>query len=654
MIERKSISVCPDPIFIIGAPRSGTSILAWSLDQHSEAWTSLETNFLFELFGNGELDRIPYAQGKWFEEHSVERAEFLSQLGLGFNALVTSRSKGKRWIDQSPSYTLIATALAEMFPGAQFIHIVRDGRKVVNSMTNSGFRETWATDFSTACRTWAQFVAAGAQLAEALPERCMTIELEQLSSERETGFRAILEFLRLPYEDGPSLFFRDYRINSSFQADSSSAEPYQGPVDPWKDWTTEQRKIFAHEAGPTLVRLGLASQAEIETEGVMWHAGRARAKRRIVSIVGTRPEAIKMAPVISELERRPESFEHLVVATAQHRQMLDQVLEVFEIEVDRDLGLMEPDQSLADLCSRALAALSDIFKELEPDCVLVQGDTTTVMAASLAAFYLNVRIGHVEAGLRSFDPRNPFPEEMDRRIVGSLADFHFAPTERARENLLREGVPHDRIYVTGNTVVDALGSISLEGDFDGAELRGLNLDGRPVVLVTAHRRESHGAPLRSICRALRTLGARDDVEIVYPMHLNPNARAIVLEELDGAIGTHLVEPVSYTDLLRLMKRARLILTDSGGIQEEAPSFRKPVLVLRDVTERPEVVESRFGKVIGTSAERIVEEASLVLDDSAVYESMVSGVNPFGDGLAAKRIVSILDETLQVSGGRKLA
>jgi UDP-N-acetylglucosamine 2-epimerase (non-hydrolysing) len=358
--------------------------------------------------------------------------------------------------------------------------------------------------------------------------------------------------------------------------------------------------------------------------------------------MGTRPEAIKMAPVVSELRRRADEFNSLVLTTAQHRHLLDQVLSDFSIRPDVDLNLMQHDQSLAGFASRALTALADKFEEMKPDAVLIQGDTTTVMMAALAAFYNNVAVGHVEAGLRSFDKRNPFPEEINRRVASCLVDMHFAPTERARRNLLNEGVPAESVFVTGNTIVDALRSISVEGAFQDERLNGIDFEASRVLLVTAHRRENHGAPLREICRGLEMLVNRfEDVELVYPVHPNPNVAGAVEESLGGIERVHLVEPVSYPDLLRLMSRCRLILTDSGGLQEEAPSFHKPVLILREVTERPEVVEAGAGKIVGTDAERIAREAGRLLSDRAAYRSMSEVENPFGDGRAAERIVEAI-------------
>jgi len=369
-------------------------------------------------------------------------------------------------------------------------------------------------------------------------------------------------------------------------------------------------------------------------------------RRKVITIVGTRPEAIKMAPVIRELNRQASVFEQLVVSTAQHREMLDQVLSLFAIKPDIDLGLMQYNQDLVSFASRSLLQLSHLLTEVMPDAVLIQGDTTTGMTAALAASYQRVCIGHVEAGLRSFDRNEPFPEEINRRVTGCLADLHFAPTERARLNLVREGVAEDSIFVTGNTIVDALKSIPLEGDFEDAALNRIVFASARILLVTAHRRENHGAPLRSICRALKAIvESFDDVEIVYPVHLNPNVGSVVRDELAGADRVHLIKPVSYQDLLRLMDRSHLILTDSGGIQEEAPSFRKPVLVLRQVTERPELIEVGGGKLVGTDATRILDEATVLLTDPVEYERMRSAVNPFGDGHAAERIAYELAEHL---------
>jgi UDP-N-acetylglucosamine 2-epimerase (non-hydrolysing) len=291
-----------------------------------------------------------------------------------------------------------------------------------------------------------------------------------------------------------------------------------------------------------------------------------------------------------------------------------------------------------------------LFTRRTPDAVLVQGDTTTVMVASLAAFYQGIKVGHVEAGLRSFDRQNPFPEEINRRITGCLADWHFAPTERAGKNLINEGVSPENVFVTGNTIVDALRSIRLEDAFENRQLDAVDFDRRRVLLVTAHRRENQGPPLASICGALKTLAARyENVEVVYPVHLNPNVRGMVFDLLGSTPRIRLVDPLSYGDLLRVMKRCCLILTDSGGIQEEAPSFGKPVLVLREVTERPEAVDCGAAKIVGTDNQRIVCEAARLLDDPAELERMRAAKNPFGDGHAAERIVQILESRLAARG-----
>ncbi|HEU4390651.1 MAG TPA: UDP-N-acetylglucosamine 2-epimerase (non-hydrolyzing) [Blastocatellia bacterium] len=368
------------------------------------------------------------------------------------------------------------------------------------------------------------------------------------------------------------------------------------------------------------------------------------ARIRVASIMGTRPEVIKLAPVVKELGRRSGSFEQTVVATAQHREMLDQVLSTFAISPDIDLNLMEPDQGLAAFASRSLVAVSQLLESLKPNLVLIQGDTTTVMSAALAAFYHGISVGHVEAGLRSYDKRNPFPEEINRRVASCLVDIHFAPTELARRNLAREGVSDRDIHVTGNTVVDALGSVHIEGPFEDDELNGIDFGARRILLVTAHRRENHGEPLRAICRALKAVAeSNEDVGVVYPVHLNPKVGEMVAAELSGIRNVHLVRPLSYRDLLRLMARCYLILTDSGGIQEEAPSFRKPVLVLREVTERPELIEAGGGKLVGTNSVRIVEETLHLLRDLGDYNKMSRVDNPFGDGHAAERIADALEK-----------
>jgi UDP-N-acetylglucosamine 2-epimerase (non-hydrolysing) len=351
-----------------------------------------------------------------------------------------------------------------------------------------------------------------------------------------------------------------------------------------------------------------------------------------------------MAPVILELGHYQSTFDNIVVTTSQHRELLFPALSLFGIKPDIDLDLMEQNQTLGSFASRSLSSLSNVLTELKPDIILIQGDTTTVMTAALAAFYQDIRIGHIEAGLRSFRHRNPFPEEVNRRIVSIVSDLHFAPTQHARDNLLRDGVQDDRIFVTGNTIVDALLSIPLSNKFDDHRIATIDFNSRRVLLVTSHRRENHGLPLQSICRALKLLVSKfNNVEIVFPVHLNPSVREMVYEELGKTSGIHLIEPTSYNDLLGLISRCYLILTDSGGMQEESVSFHKPVLVLREVTERPELVEVGAGKVIGVNTQRIVDEVSALLTDGERYQRMCNAETPFGDGHAAERIVKILAE-----------
>ena len=359
----------------------------------------------------------------------------------------------------------------------------------------------------------------------------------------------------------------------------------------------------------------------------------------ILTIFGTRPEAIKLAPVILELQKRADRLENLVCVTAQHREMLDQVLEWFRIVPDYDLNLMQPDQGLVEFASRALVSVTKVLEAVQPDAILVQGDTTTVMITALAAFYRHIPVGHVEAGLRTRDRYNPFPEEINRRMASVLATWHFAPTERAAAALRAEGVPAENIFVTGNTVVDALlltvrRPVDLKLD--------LNVNGRRLILVTAHRRESFGAPFESLCLALRDLVERNpDVEIVYPVHLNPRVREPVGRILCGQPRIHLLEPLRYEQFAHLMGLAYLILTDSGGIQEEAPVLGKPTLIMRETTERPEAIEAGTARLVGTNRQRIVAEAERLLCDEDLYSTMAHVGNPFGDGQAAERIVDIL-------------
>ncbi len=371
----------------------------------------------------------------------------------------------------------------------------------------------------------------------------------------------------------------------------------------------------------------------------------------ILTVLGTRPEAIKLAPVILELQKYPDQLENLVCVTAQHREMLDQVLEWFQIVPDFDLNLMRPDQSLAEFASRALAAVSAVLDQVRPDVVLVQGDTTTVMVTALAAFYQHIRVGHVEAGLRTCDRHNPFPEEINRRIASVLADWHFAPTARAAAALRAEQIAAETIFVTGNTVVDALlmtvqRPTHLKLDFD--------LNGRRLIGVTAHRRESFGAPFESLCWALRDLVERNpDVEIVYPVHLNPRVREPVGRILCGQPRIHLLEPLCYEQFAHLMTRAYLFLTDSGGIQEEAPVLGIPTLVMRETTERPEAIEAGTAILVGTERFHIVAEAERLLRDRDAYRAMAQAGSPFGDGHAAERLAKILLAQLCGSPRRRL-
>ncbi|HYV22074.1 MAG TPA: UDP-N-acetylglucosamine 2-epimerase (non-hydrolyzing) [Candidatus Bathyarchaeia archaeon] len=381
--------------------------------------------------------------------------------------------------------------------------------------------------------------------------------------------------------------------------------------------------------------------------------GQSARGRRVLVVVGTRPEAIKLAPVITALRRVADGFDVKVCVTGQHREMLQPVLDLFGIVPDYDLELMTPNQSLSGMTSAVLTKTTEVLEALRPDWVIVQGDTTTAFGASLAAFYLGSRVAHVEAGLRTGDMHQPFPEEANRRIVDILTNLHFAPTERARRNLLGEGADPATVYVTGNTVIDALQYV-LARAYDIAEspLAGIPF-ARRVVLVTAHRRESFGQGLSAICAALRRLAdAYDDVQVVYPVHLNPNVRGPVHQRLGGHPRISLIPPLDYVSLVQLMRRCTLILTDSGGIQEEAPTLGKPVLVLRASTERPEAVEAGCARIVGTDPSVIVEEARRLLDDAEAYEAMARVANPFGDGRASDRIVSLLRSSDLV--GRKAA
>lgn len=367
---------------------------------------------------------------------------------------------------------------------------------------------------------------------------------------------------------------------------------------------------------------------------------------KVLSVFGTRPEAVKMAPVVECLRNTPGVISHICV-TAQHREMLDQVLSIFGIEPDYDLNLMRVNQNLAQLTASICLGLDPVLEIEKPDWVLVQGDTTTVMASALCAFYRKIKVGHVEAGLRTFDRFQPFPEEINRRLAGVLADLHFAPTERARQNLLREGVEESQIVVTGNTVIDALQKIMLLPESPQVDTwlqkLGFNEGKRDLIVVTAHRRENFDEPIRNICEAIHTLAEKypDRLAFIYPVHLNPNIQQPVHAILNNMQNVLLIDPIEYLPMISLLKRAFLVLTDSGGIQEEATGLGKPTLVLREVTERPEGVEAGVLKLVGTGTSRIIAETSLLIEDRTAYQKMSHAANPFGDGHAAERIVQTL-------------
>ncbi len=361
---------------------------------------------------------------------------------------------------------------------------------------------------------------------------------------------------------------------------------------------------------------------------------------RVMTVFGTRPEAIKMAPVVRRL-REDDAFDVTVVVTAQHREMLDQVLKLFAIRPDYDLNIMAPGQTLYDVTAKALVGLKDVLQEVRPDTVLVHGDTTTTFVGALAAFYERIDVGHVEAGLRTGDIYSPFPEEMNRRLTGAIARWHFAPTDVAAAHLRDEGVPEERIFITGNTVIDALHT-AVRADTDTVALPAELTDTDRVVLVTTHRRENLGEPMRHIYRALRRLVTDvPHTHIVFPVHKNPAVRQVVREELGDVPQVHLIEPLEYSPFAKLMARATLVLTDSGGIQEEAPGLGKPVLVLRDTTERPEAVAAGTVRLVGTDETAVYEAAHRLLTDADAYRRMAEAVNPYGDGTAAGRIADAL-------------
>ena len=367
--------------------------------------------------------------------------------------------------------------------------------------------------------------------------------------------------------------------------------------------------------------------------------------RIVLTIIGTRPEAIKLVPLVLEFQNRPEEFESVVCVTGQHREMLDQVLNAFDVKPDFDLNLMAPNQTLGQVTARAVSGLDEVFEKVKPDIALVQGDTTTAMSGALVSHYHQVKIGHVEAGLRTGNKFSPFPEEINRRMIGRLADLHFPPTEHSRQALLDEGVDPSTVFVTGNTVIDTLlltrDRVMKEIPADAIPIVEL-IQGKRVILVTGHRRESHGQGFEDICTAIRTVAeAQDDVVFIYPVHLNPK----VQEPVNRILGEHprikLIKPLSYEPFVWLLNQAFVVLTDSGGVQEEAPSFGKPVLVMRDTTERPEGVSAGNAKLVGTSQEAIQTELTKLLSDPQAYATMANARNPYGDGTASKQIADVL-------------
>ena len=381
--------------------------------------------------------------------------------------------------------------------------------------------------------------------------------------------------------------------------------------------------------------------------------------KKIMLVFGTRPEAIKMAPLVKEFQKHPDTFQTIVCVTGQHREMLDQVLNIFDIRPDFDLNIMKQGQDLYDVTARVLTGMRDVLHEAQPDVVLVHGDTTTSTAAALAAFYQQIPVGHVEAGLRTHNILSPWPEEMNRQITGRIASYHFTPTALSRQNLLQENVDDANITVTGNTVIDALYWVvdrikndpSLDAELEevlrraGYDVNRL-ADGRPLVLITGHRRENFGDGFINMCTAIKQLTERyPNVDFVYPMHLNPNVRRPIHEvfgnDLSNLGNMHFIEPLEYLSFVYLMEKSTIVLTDSGGIQEEAPGLGKPVLVMRDTTERPEALEAGTVKLVGTDREKIINEVSTLLDDAAAYARMSQAVNPYGDGLACSRIVERL-------------
>ncbi|MBS6500912.1 non-hydrolyzing UDP-N-acetylglucosamine 2-epimerase [Clostridium tertium] len=371
-------------------------------------------------------------------------------------------------------------------------------------------------------------------------------------------------------------------------------------------------------------------------------------KKKIITIFGTRPEAIKMAPLVKELEKR-EGIDSKVCVTAQHREMLDQVLDYFDIEPDFDLNIMKNKQTLTGITNRVLEGLEEIFLQEKPDMILVHGDTTTTFSGALAAFYQQIKVGHVEAGLRTFDKYFPFPEEMNRKLTGALADLHFAPTKGSKTNLLREGINEENIYITGNTVIDAmLHTVKEDYIFDNDTLNKIDFKNKKVIMITAHRRENWGEGIDNICEALnKIVDENEDVELIYLVHLNPVVKDVVYNKLGNKERVHLLPPLDTKETHNLMNKCFMVMTDSGGLQEEAPHLGKPVLVLRDVTERPEAVEYGTVKLVGTDIDKILLEANNLINNKDAYIKMSKAANPYGDGLASKRIADIIENYFNI-------
>lgn len=382
--------------------------------------------------------------------------------------------------------------------------------------------------------------------------------------------------------------------------------------------------------------------------------------KKILLVFGTRPEAIKMAPLVKELQKHPSKFEIKVCVTAQHRQMLDNVLSFFEIIPDYDLNLMAPNQDLSDLTAKVLLGIRDVFKKFKPEIVLVHGDTTTSMAASLAAFYQQITIGHIEAGLRTYNLHSPWPEELNRQVTDKISDFYFAPTEIAKQNLLNEAIGSEKVFITGNTVVDALFYVverlqmnallqeQLRSDIltHGYDIDRAQKDKRKLILITGHRRENFGEGFQNICKAIQQIALNNpEIDVLYPVHLNPNVREPVHKMLSMLSNVFLIDPIDYSLFIYLMLQCALVLTDSGGIQEEAPSLGKPILVMRNTTERPEAITAGTAKLVGTTTKKIVENVEELLSNTVLYGNMSKAHNPYGDGKASERIVEVLGKLL---------